>query len=60
MKGNDQVIILKLKSEAGTYIKEFIHGDLGRTKPNISDMIDCTSDILTLDVLKVDLEWPPE
>ncbi|RHZ80312.1 hypothetical protein Glove_137g76 [Diversispora epigaea] len=60
MKENDQVIILKLKTEAGTYIKEFIHGDLGRTKPSLNDMINCISDILALDVLEVDLEWPVE
>ncbi|CAG8488695.1 9316_t:CDS:2, partial [Diversispora eburnea] len=60
MKENDQIIILKLKTEAGTYIKEFIHGDLGRTKPSLNDMINCTSDILALDVLEVDLEWPIE
>ncbi len=41
------------------YIKEFIHGDLGRTKPNLGDLLDCYADIMALDVLEVDLEWPP-
>ncbi|CAG8538815.1 17464_t:CDS:10 [Acaulospora morrowiae] len=52
MKDNQQVFILKLKTEAGTYIKEFIHGDLGRTKPSLGDIIECTTDILALDVLE--------
>lgn len=41
------------------YIKEFIHGDLGRTKPSLGDLLDCYADILALDVLEVDLKWPP-
>ncbi|CAJ0751921.1 19683_t:CDS:10 [Entrophospora sp. SA101] len=41
-----------------SYIKEFIHGDLGRTKPSLGDILDCTVDIFELDVLEVDLQWP--
>ncbi|KAF3852703.1 hypothetical protein F7725_006058 [Dissostichus mawsoni] len=26
---------LEMKTQAGTYIKEFVHGDFGRTKPNL-------------------------
>ncbi|CAG8598857.1 5108_t:CDS:10, partial [Scutellospora calospora] len=54
----DNFLTLKMTTEAGTYIKEFIHGDLGRTTPNLGDMIGCHADILALDVLEVDLEWP--
>ncbi|CAI2183396.1 1488_t:CDS:2, partial [Funneliformis geosporum] len=53
-------LTLQLRTEAGTYIKEFIHGDLGRTKPNLGDLLDCYADIMALDVLEVDLEWPPK
>jgi len=52
-------LTLQLQTEAGTYIKEFIHGDLGRTKPNLGDLLDCYADIMALDVLEVDLKWPP-
>ncbi|KAB0395599.1 hypothetical protein E2I00_014594, partial [Balaenoptera physalus] len=41
---------LYLKTQAGTYIKEFVHGDFGRTKPNICSLMDVTADILELDV----------
>ncbi|KFW76036.1 Putative tRNA pseudouridine synthase Pus10, partial [Phalacrocorax carbo] len=41
---------LHLKTQAGTYIKEFVHGDFGRTKPNIGSLLNRTADILELDV----------
>ncbi|XP_067421302.1 tRNA pseudouridine synthase Pus10 [Emydura macquarii macquarii] len=50
---------LHLKTQAGTYIKEFVHGDFGRTKPNIGSLLKTTADILELDVESVDVDWPP-
>ncbi|XP_056264423.1 tRNA pseudouridine synthase Pus10-like [Pseudoliparis swirei] len=50
---------LELKTQAGTYIKEFIHGDFGRTKPNMSVLLKMDTDILELDVESVDVDWPP-
>uniref|UniRef100_A0A8C8ZYU8 tRNA pseudouridine synthase Pus10 n=1 Tax=Prolemur simus TaxID=1328070 RepID=A0A8C8ZYU8_PROSS len=50
---------LYLKTQAGTYIKEFVHGDFGRTKPNIGLLMNVTADILELDVESVDVDWPP-
>ncbi|XP_063085534.1 tRNA pseudouridine synthase Pus10 isoform X1 [Cavia porcellus] len=50
---------LCLKTQAGTYIKEFVHGDFGRTKPNIGSLMNVTADILELDVESVDVDWPP-
>ncbi|KAG8583829.1 hypothetical protein GDO81_008566 [Engystomops pustulosus] len=50
---------LYLKTQAGTYIKEFAHGDFGRTVPNIGSMMKTTADILELDVESVDVDWPP-
>uniref|UniRef100_A0A663N2N4 tRNA pseudouridine synthase Pus10 n=1 Tax=Athene cunicularia TaxID=194338 RepID=A0A663N2N4_ATHCN len=41
---------LHLKTQAGTYIKEFVHGDFGRTKPNIGSLLNRTTNILELDV----------
>ena len=40
-------------ASAGTYIKEFVHGDLGRTVPNIGQILGTESDILQLDVTNV-------
>uniref|UniRef100_A0AAQ4R8I7 tRNA pseudouridine(55) synthase n=1 Tax=Gasterosteus aculeatus aculeatus TaxID=481459 RepID=A0AAQ4R8I7_GASAC len=50
---------LELKTQAGTYIKEFVHGDFGRTKPNMSALLKMDTDILELDVESVDVDWPP-
>ncbi|XP_041108951.1 putative tRNA pseudouridine synthase Pus10 [Polyodon spathula] len=50
---------LYLKTQAGTYIKEFVHGDFGRTKPNLCNLMSTVTDILELDVESVDVDWPP-
>lgn len=47
---NDHFFILRLVTSAGTYVKEFVHGDLGRTVPNVATIINCQTDILQLDV----------
>ncbi|KAK4527068.1 hypothetical protein GAYE_SCF34G4989 [Galdieria yellowstonensis] len=51
--------ILDLVTDAGTYVKEFIHGDLGRTRPHLGSLLGCETDILQLDVLHVDIasDW---
>ncbi|XP_015771617.1 PREDICTED: putative tRNA pseudouridine synthase Pus10 isoform X3 [Acropora digitifera] len=63
MKVTEQIdsnhISLLLKTQAGTYIKEFAHGDFGRTKPNLGDLLNTETDILQLDVESVDVDWPP-
>lgn len=46
---DDHYFRLHLSTEAGTYVKEFVHGDLGRTKPSISTLLGCPTDILELD-----------
>ncbi|XP_068214830.1 tRNA pseudouridine synthase Pus10 [Palaemon carinicauda] len=51
---------LHLTTQAGTYIKEFVHGDLGRTTPNLRSILGLDVDIIALDVEKVALDWPPE
>jgi tRNA pseudouridine synthase 10 len=50
---------LDVVTQAGTYVKEFVHGDLGRTKPSLSDIIGGDVDILALDVLDIHLDFPP-
>jgi tRNA pseudouridine(54/55) synthase len=49
-KINDHFIIIEIIASAGTYIKEFINGDLGRTFPNLGSLLNCECDILQLDV----------
>jgi len=50
--------LLFLKTQAGTYIKEFVHGDFGRTTPSLGYLLRTECDILQLDVLAVELDWP--
>ncbi|XP_074662559.1 tRNA pseudouridine synthase Pus10-like isoform X2 [Tubulanus polymorphus] len=49
---------LSLKTQAGTYIKEFVHGDFCRTTPNLGSILESECDILALDVENVQLDWP--
>ncbi|CAJ0936088.1 unnamed protein product, partial [Mesorhabditis belari] len=55
--------LARVETQAGTYIKEFVHGDFGRTRPSLADLMSVRDgdevDILELDVEKVHLDWPP-
>ncbi|MFW6304843.1 MAG: tRNA pseudouridine(54/55) synthase Pus10 [Candidatus Saliniplasma sp.] len=42
-----------IRCESGTYVKELVHGDDGRTEPNLADKLGVECDVLELDVLKV-------
>jgi tRNA pseudouridine(54/55) synthase len=46
---DDHHFRLNISTSAGTYVKEFVHGDLGRTVPSVSTLLDCNTDILELD-----------
>lgn len=50
--------VLDVKTQAGTYIKEFVHGDFGRTKPSLCDILKTDVDIIALDVTGINLSWP--
>jgi tRNA pseudouridine synthase 10 len=47
---NQHYFVLHMLASAGTYIKEFVHGDLGRTVPSIGSLLGSEADILQLDV----------
>ena len=49
-KINEHFLILEVLASAGTYIKEFIHSDLGRTNPSVKSILNSNCDILQLDV----------
>ena len=49
-KINEHFYTIQIIASAGTYIKEFINGDLGRTFPNLGSLLNCECDILQLDV----------
>ena len=42
---------MNVLAAAGTYIKEFVHGDLDRTLPNLGTLLDTEADIIQLDVI---------
>lgn len=43
-----------IRAEAGTYIKEFINGDFGRTNISITALNKCYCDCIELDVIKIE------
>ncbi|MCQ2053011.1 MAG: tRNA pseudouridine(54/55) synthase Pus10 [archaeon] len=49
----DNTFELTLETESGTYVKEFISGDEGRTNPNFSDAIGIACTVETLDVIAI-------
>ncbi|CAA7020128.1 unnamed protein product [Microthlaspi erraticum] len=53
IKGNSHYFLLHLCTQAGTYIKEFVHGDLGRTTPSMGSILGCRAEIIQLDVTDV-------
>ncbi|KAK7283774.1 hypothetical protein RIF29_13520 [Crotalaria pallida] len=54
--GSSQYFLLHLCTQAGTYIKEFVHGDLGRTHPSIGSILGCRAEILQLDVTDIKMD----
>ena len=48
---NHHFFLLRLVTSGGTYVKEFVHSDFGRTVPSISSLLQSKTDILQLDVL---------
>ncbi|XP_037958737.1 putative tRNA pseudouridine synthase Pus10 [Teleopsis dalmanni] len=59
-QNNLKAVILDVVTQAGTYVKELVHGDFGRTSPSITSIIGKPIDIISLDVIAVGLEWPAE
>jgi len=50
---NSRSFALDLKTDAGTYIKEFVHGDGGRTVPSIGSLLSCTAECKQLNVVHI-------
>ncbi|KAK7194119.1 hypothetical protein NESM_000325100 [Novymonas esmeraldas] len=47
---NAHWFLLDLETQAGTYVKEFVHGDAGRTTPHLGMLLNARTDIIQLDV----------
>ncbi|KAJ3297069.1 putative tRNA pseudouridine synthase Pus10 [Borealophlyctis nickersoniae] len=55
------LIRVDMRTSAGTYVKEFVHGDCGRTFPNLASLLGvAAAEVVALDVLEVHLDWPPQ
>jgi tRNA pseudouridine(54/55) synthase len=52
---DDHHFRLELSTQAGTYVKEFVHGDLLRTQPSIASLIGCKANLLLLDCEGIEL-----
>lgn len=49
----------ELTTTAGTYVKEFVSGDFGKTTPSLCSLLNCEHmKVVTLDVVSVCLDWP--
>ncbi len=48
-----RVVEVEMESGAGLYIKEWVHGDCGRTCPSLSHLLGCQATFLALDVYDV-------
>ena len=44
---------IRIEAESGTYIKELIHGDKGRTVPSLASLLGCECGVEALDVIEV-------
>lgn len=44
---------IELRTESGTYIKEWVEGDGGRTDPNLSQLVGAPLTVEALDVLEI-------
>ncbi|MFB6199543.1 MAG: tRNA pseudouridine(54/55) synthase Pus10 [Candidatus Nanohaloarchaea archaeon] len=53
-KTGEKQLELEVKAEAGTYIKELVHGDDGRSQPNVSELLDTEAKVEALDVIEIE------
>ncbi len=49
---------LEMETDSGTYLKEFVSGDNGRTQPNFSERLGVQCVVTALDVLAIDYHEP--
>ncbi len=56
----DNRATIHLTCQAGTYVKEFIHGDEGRTQPNLADELGLKCEVQFLDVVEIHHKQQPD
>ncbi|MEM3944599.1 MAG: tRNA pseudouridine(54/55) synthase Pus10, partial [Thermofilaceae archaeon] len=50
----DNVIELIITCQGGLYVKELIHGDRGRTKPSVAEILNAVVEVEELDVVHIE------
>jgi tRNA pseudouridine synthase 10 len=50
---NGSEVVFVVEADSGTYIKELMHGDQGRTQPNVADLLGVPCEVLELDVMGI-------
>ncbi|WP_455391573.1 tRNA pseudouridine(54/55) synthase Pus10 [[Eubacterium] cellulosolvens] len=53
LSDNGRAAEVEITGESGLYIKELIHGDAGRTMPNLAEKLNTTCTVLALDVIRI-------
>jgi tRNA pseudouridine synthase 10 len=48
--------VLSVTAETGTYIKELVHGDAGRTKPSVAELLGVACAVKSLEVMDTGTE----
>ncbi len=46
-------VVFVVEADSGTYIKELMHGDEGRTQPNVAGLVGVPCEVLELDVIGI-------
>lgn len=49
----DRDVVFVVEADSGTYIKELMHGDGGRTQPNVAAIVGVPCEVLELDVIRI-------
>jgi hypothetical protein len=56
---DDHHFRLEISTQAGTYVKEFVYGDFGRTVPSVSSIMGCKTNLLKLDCEGIEIPLSP-
>ncbi|MGQ9587702.1 MAG: tRNA pseudouridine(54/55) synthase Pus10 [Thermoplasmata archaeon] len=49
----DREVVFVVEADSGTYIKELMHGDEGRTEPNVAGLLGVPCEVIELDVIGI-------
>ncbi len=52
-KAQGRELRLRMRTETGTYVKEVLHGDEGRTTPSLAGLLGTPVEVVELDVLEI-------